>query len=199
MLKYDARHEAEVKKLAHAPKKRKYVNNGRPPDTAAKLTQEGKRASKRTEKDFQDSPSEQSDAGVTHSDEERPKKRQRQLKTPEEHLTVSTVSRPGYPWHNNSCWLDTSLQTLYVILVQSTGLQLFLSQLERLPESAHMWRLHTAISSRSNLPSNFTNKQISTALRGHRNDLCRYLSDHQFIVNMSHFEPFDVRLSFLYF
>ncbi|KAF8886874.1 hypothetical protein CPB84DRAFT_1535529 [Gymnopilus junonius] len=103
--------------------KKQKKNDGRPPDTIKELlgTQpKPKKAVQSKEVGPTPGSSLPKPTNALHKKTAQQKSMSSMLKTPNTSPTLSPLSSASYPWDRNSCWLDTSLQLLYVALLHST-------------------------------------------------------------------------------
>lgn len=149
-------------------------NDGRPPDTVKELLQK--------------SPS---------------KKKQNQLAKLNERLAIpaSVKGAPPvpqsdrlicYPWENNSCWLDVSLQLLFVAL--SRNFPEFSSLVQTTLDPGYPLRtLHDMFAQRLTLgQENHPDSAVSQLLKTQRNELRREIIEHRLAEHSSSFEPLMV-------
>lgn len=108
--------KSRAKDLAEKKQKK---NDGRPPDTSKELLGTKPKPKKAAQsKKVGPPPSslpETTNAPPTKTSHQNLKSSK--SKTPNTSLILSS---PSYPWDRNSCWLDTSLQLLYVAVLHST-------------------------------------------------------------------------------
>ncbi|KAF5313015.1 hypothetical protein D9619_002316 [Psilocybe cf. subviscida] len=209
VIAHSNRVENSVKNVSQSSGKRKrYVNDGRGYDTIKKLTAANTKQKQGKQKNpiivpassSSDEDSEEDLELEKDSDEgtpERPPKRAK-LSLPKPGNSSSQKSLPppvtdpflrqSYPWQNNSCWLDTSLQMLYITL-QFSGTTEFHSVFDQLPNTSALQQLNVALTARINLPDNLVSQQIATALRKHQLALRRFLKSIKAIRTLSSFDP----------
>lgn len=97
--------------------------------------------------------------------------------------------QPSYPWENNSCWLDASLQLLFVAL--SRNFTEF-SLLAQTVQPGHPLRdLHNMFEQRLDPRPNESNS--TQILKKQRNDLRQKLVEHREATHLTSFEPLMVR------
>ena len=94
-----------------------------------------------------------------------------------------------YPWENNSCWLDASLQLLFVAL--SRNFSEFSSLVQTIEPSHPLRTLHSIFEQRLNLRPDQPN--CSQILKRQRNDLRQQLIELREARNGTSFEPLMVR------
>jgi hypothetical protein len=97
---------------------------------------------------------------------------------------------PSYPWNRNSCWLDTSLQLLYVAMRSSVPE--FRRIYGALPQGSMLRVVLASLLKRYDLDK--ANKTTSAVLRGQRDYLHKYLKRKQAIRTATGFESLFVRV-----
>lgn len=76
---------------------------------------------------------------------------------------------PGYPWKSNSCWLDTSLELLFVSAMRNFG---DLSAcFATVPEDSLLYRFYKTLESRKEIDYDEPDLVVSEELSRHRDDL----------------------------
>lgn len=81
------------------------------------------------------------------------------------------AQKPSYPWHMNSCWLDTSLEVLFNILGEPSALQDLGFLCSEIPETSGVLQLFKAMESQYNLQEDLPNSIISKELAQQRDIL----------------------------
>jgi hypothetical protein len=142
-------------------------NDGRPPDTIKDLLLKAK-----SKKAPQDPPS----------------------KTSEKKKKVSFCAKivgqaPNYPWNKNSCWLDTSLQLLYVA-IQKVPRE-FTNISEALPKDSALREVLATLLERHALDPQ--GESMSAILRGQRDNIRKLLKKKKAIKSVTQFESLFVR------
>lgn len=102
--------------------------------------------------------------------------------------TPATSRTPSYPWQENSCWLDTSLQLLFVALTHDFSE--FSEFAQEVAPGSPLQILHNIFEQRLNPDSTTVN--VSEELRSHRNHLRRQLVEHQQASSLTSYEPLFV-------
>lgn len=97
--------------------------------------------------------------------------------------------QPCYPWENNSCWLDASLQLLFVAL--SRNFSEFSSLVQTIQPGHPLRTLHSMFEQRLNLRSDDPN--CTQILKMQRNDLRQQLIELRQARHPTSFEPLMVR------
>ncbi|KAF8956646.1 hypothetical protein BDZ97DRAFT_1925337 [Flammula alnicola] len=95
-----------------------------------------------------------------------------------------TLDPPNYPWHENSCWLDTSLQLLYVAMRSSVDE--FRRIYDALPESSEIRMVFASLFERYDLDE--ADNVTSAVLRAQRDYLRKFLKKKRAIQSVSGFE-----------
>jgi hypothetical protein len=98
------------------------------------------------------------------------------------------IQAPNYPWNKNSCWLDTSLQLLY-IAVQKVPRE-FSHISEALPKNSTLRTVLATLLERHTLDPQGEN--ISAILRGQRDDIRKLLKQKKAIKSVTQFESLFV-------
>lgn len=196
VLMHSKRVENSVQNTSQSRGKRKrYVNDGRGYDTIKKLTAaNAKLQGKRKNPIVVTSSSSDSESEEMLEDDEEGKSPKRPPKRAK--LTLPATDpflRQSYVWQGNSCWLDTSLQMLYITL-QFSGTAEFHSVFNPLPQESALQQLNKTLTARINLSNNLVAQQVSTALREHRHVLRRFLKSIKAIKTLSSFDPLLVRI-----
>jgi len=104
----------------------------------------------------------------------------------------TVIQAPNYPWNKNSCWLDTSLQLLFVA-VQKIPTE-FLRISEALPKNSALREVLTTLLQHHALDPQGEN--MSEILCGHRDDICKLLKKKKAIKSVTCFESLFVRIEF---
>ena len=164
-----------------AIKKRK-KNDGRPPDTAKELLKIS--PSKKKKKDLAkleahlDAPKSKNPSNM---------KAPGQVGKEMVNQTPATSRTPSYPWKENSCWLDTSLQLLFVALTHNFSE--FSEFAQKVAPASPLRTLHNIFEQRLN-PDSTVN--VSEELWSHRNHLQWQLVEHQQASSLTSYEPLFV-------
>ncbi|KAF8962433.1 hypothetical protein BDZ97DRAFT_1759284 [Flammula alnicola] len=95
-----------------------------------------------------------------------------------------TLDPPNYPWHENSCWLDTSLQLLYVAMRSSVDE--FRRIYDALPESSEIRMVFASLFERYDLDE--ADNVTSAVLHAQRDYLRKFLKKKRAIQSVSGFE-----------
>jgi len=98
------------------------------------------------------------------------------------------LEHPSYPWNQNSCWLDTSLQLLYVAVHSSVPE--FRRIYDALPEDSTIQVVLTGLFKRYDIDE--ANKTTSAVLRSQRDYLRKYLKRKKAIKSATGFESLFV-------
>jgi len=161
-----------------ADSKRK-KNDGRPPDTVKELLMPGK--AKKKQLTLDESLSKKTTGPKSKT-------------TMKEDLPIAPPSLspnpPSYPWNRNSCWLDTSLQLLYVAMRSSVPE--FRRIHGALPQGSMLRVILAGLLKRYDLDE--ANKVTSAVLRGQRDYLRKYLKRNQAIRTATGFESLFVHV-----
>jgi len=104
-------------------------------------------------------------------------------------LAEIVIQAPNYPWNKNSCWLDTSLQLLY-IAVQKVPQQ-FTHISEALPKGSALREVLSTLLERHTLDPQGEN--MSAILRGQRDSIRKLLKKKKAIKSVTQFESLFVR------
>jgi hypothetical protein len=152
-----------------AAEKKRSKNDGRPPDTVKQLL--GISPSKKQQKLLD--------------------QLNKQLEGPENRGATENNSRrgvrqPAYRWENNSCWLDTSLQLLFVAL--SRNFPEFSTVAQTVDSESLLRTLHDHFEQRLN-PDPLAATEISEILRAHRNDFRQQLIEQGEVFGLTSFQP----------
>ena len=107
----------------------------------------------------------------------------------------TVVQVPHYPWNNNSCWLDTSLQLLYVSVQKAP--KEFSRISEGLPKGSALRVILATLLERHLMDPHGEN--MSTILRGQRDKIRKLLKKKKAIKSVTQFESLFVCSLFLYF
>jgi len=99
---------------------------------------------------------------------------------------------PSYPWHNNSCWLDTSLELLYATV--SHDFEEFTYACKPLPPGSLLRFLHDVLQKRQDLDRSMPN--ISDTLADQRNELRSRIVKAKESSSLTSFEPLFVSYEF---
>ena len=134
---------------------------------------------------------------------------QKQVSKLEEHLATSLIptqkvlpdtslvvptkvpdppGQPCYPWENNFCWLNASLQLLYMAL--GRNLSEFLSLVYTIEPGHPLQTLHSMFEQRLNFKPNQPNH--TQILKKQHNNLHQQLIEHQQAGHPESFEPLMV-------
>ncbi|KAF9533317.1 hypothetical protein CPB83DRAFT_903260 [Crepidotus variabilis] len=148
-----------------ATKKRKQ-NDGRPPDTIKELVKSV--PSKKAQKELTALERFLKPASSSSSS-----------------TTLPSSESLGYPWSNNSCWLDMSLQLIFKAATRNY--EEFSSALENLPSDSLLYHLFNSFNLRRALTGKDT--VILKKLGKQRNDLRKQLVDMHLAATMKSFEP----------
>ena len=103
-------------------------------------------------------------------------------------IQVEHNTQPCYPWENNSCWLDVSLQLLFVAL--SRNFSEFSSLVLTIQEGHPLRTLHSIFEQRINLKPDEPN--CPDILKMQRNNLRQQLIEHRQASHPTSFEPLMV-------
>lgn len=98
------------------------------------------------------------------------------------------LQAPNYPWNKNSCWLDTSLQLLYVAILKAP--KEFTRISNALPKDSALRMVFSALLDRHTMDPN--GKNMSVILRGQRDNIRRLLKRKKAIKSVSQFESLFV-------
>lgn len=190
--------------LSERPNKRhKNTNDGRPPDTikALRLRKTWKQATtkksvkRRAKKKAESIPSltsteesssssdsdhtvpyaltESSDSDRVEDDKEDERVTSPSA-DPSQPLACQVFGPQSYAWAQNSCWLDTSMQLLYIALSTTGGLDEFSELCQNLPKHSAILVLHEALNSRRDLmrlPTILSAQDVVQQLRFQRQKL----------------------------
>jgi len=154
-----------------AADRRRKKNDGRPPDTAKELLDP-----KKTEK--QDKQVQQVVNVLNKQTKKAPAKSD---------INIASAI-PSYPWQNNSCWLDTSLELLYTTVCYDFNE--FSQACQQLRSDSPLHSLHHIFHIRQNLAQSTPN--ISTTLSKQRNYLRKRIVQAKEAKGLSTFEPLFV-------
>jgi hypothetical protein len=124
---------------------RRKKNDGRPPDTSKELLANPKSKS--------------------------PTKTRSSAK---EKMTPTVHDRPSYPWHNNSCWLDTSLELIFITVMRDFPRFSSLNQV-LLPEMALRVLFETLELCRTTVEDTPQDQDASSNLRLQRDSFRKFL------------------------
>lgn len=105
-----------------------------------------------------------------------------------ENLTPAVIDPPIYPWNRNSCWLDTSLQLLYIAVIRH--LDDFTSIHNGLPEKSPLKVVFASLLQRQNM--DLEGNSGYQTLRNQRDKICMLLKQNKAIKSVSHFESLFV-------
>lgn len=83
--------------------------------------------------------------------------------------TVSKFGPPSYPWDANSCWLDTSLELLFVSVMRN--FDDFSSLFNSVPKNSGLYALYTTLNSRRLINHDEDDRIVTQALKKHRDAL----------------------------
>jgi hypothetical protein len=100
-----------------------------------------------------------------------------------------------YPWENNSCWLDASLQLLYVSL--SRNFSEFSSLVQTIQPGHPLRTLHSMFEHRLNFRPNQLEPNHTQILKRQHNNLRQQLIEHRQADHPTSFEPLMVRRNVL--
>jgi hypothetical protein len=103
----------------------------------------------------------------------------------------SNLKQPCYTWENNSCWLDASLQLLFVAL--SRNFSEFSSLVQTVQPGHPLRTLHSMFEQRLNLRQDVPNCTVTQILKRQRNDLRQQLIEHRQASDPTSLEPLMVR------
>ncbi|KAF9536067.1 hypothetical protein CPC08DRAFT_776665, partial [Agrocybe pediades] len=103
---------------------------------------------------------------------------------------VPTLGPPSYPWRSNSCWIDTSLELLYICLLPILP-QLKLT-FDKVPQDTPLHSFYSTIISRERLAATrntteATDSKISLSLSLHRDQLRETLFKAKMIDSVDEF------------
>jgi hypothetical protein len=101
----------------------------------------------------------------------------------------TVIRAPNYPWNKNSCWLDTSLQLLY-IAVQKVPRE-FIQISEALPKNSALRTILTTLLERHTLDPQ--GETMPAILRGQRDNIRKLLKQKKAIKSVTQFESLFVR------
>jgi len=146
-------------------------NDGRPPDTIKELLLKQKAKKLR---------------GA--SKKSKAKKVSFLLETSPPPTTKTIIQAPSYPWNKNSCWLDTSLQLLYVAILKAP--KEFTHIFKALPKDSALRMVLSTLLDRHVMDPQ--GKNMSAILRGQRDDIRRLLKRKKAIKTVSQFESLFV-------
>lgn len=104
---------------------------------------------------------------------------------------LATTERPLYPWNRNSCWLDTSLQLLYVALLRC--LDDFTGIYQALPAKSVLKVVLASLLQRHNLESQDNNG--AQMLENERDKIRKLLKLNKAIKGITLFESLFVGIS----
>lgn len=152
-----------------ASRQRRTKNDGRPPDTIKELL-----LGKPTKKQ---------------------KKEVSKLKHVLQVKNLKPKGNPSYPWQNNSCWLDTSLELLHATV--SHNFDEFTYACKPLPPGSPLRFLYDMLQKRQNLDPSMPN--ISITLADQRNKLRSRIVKAKEAGSLSSFEPLFVSYEFYKF
>ena len=76
---------------------------------------------------------------------------------------------PSYPWDANSCWLDTSLELLFVSVMRNFNE--FSSLFNSVPKNSGLYALYTTLNSRRLISYDEDDSMVSRSLKNHRDVL----------------------------
>ena len=79
--------------------------------------------------------------------------------------TVSKFGPPSYPWDANSCWLDTSLELLFVPVMRNFND--FSSLFNSVPKNSGLYALYTTLNSRRLINHDEDDRIVTQALKKH--------------------------------
>ena len=100
-------------------------------------------------------------------------------------------TQPCYPWENNSCWLDASLQLLFAAL--SHNFSEFSSLVQTIQPEHPLRMLHDIFQQRLTLK--LLDSTMLQILKRQRNDLREQILKHGLASHPTSFEPLMVSLS----
>ena len=170
-------------KPTHAGKpgeKKRKKNDGRPPDTIKELFKLEKGTKKKRAKNIVFDVSEESVEAVTKEPANGLKKKltgEIDLGTKKQAPTTSTKNLtfgpPSYRWKHNSCWLDTTLELLYVALMRN--FEEFSAILDALDDDSPLRVILELMESRHHLSTNPDDVKISVELSKQRDKIRQHL------------------------
>jgi len=99
---------------------------------------------------------------------------------------------PSYPWDANSCWLDTSLELLFVSVMQN--FEELSSLFNSVPKNSGLYSLYTTLNSRKLINYDEDDHIVSQALKKHRDTLRVILKKKGVIKDLNTRQPFMVSL-----
>jgi hypothetical protein len=160
-------------------------NDGRPPDTAKELLilKSNKKQLNLKEAIRKKTP--------TPSLTAKEQKKLLSLPTPPPATISFPLDAPGYPWHQNSCWLDVSLQLLYIAL--RGAVDEFNKIQKGLPEHSGIHVVLSSLFQRYELDNG--SKATSAVLRSQRDYLRKFLKRKKAIQSVMDFESLFVSVS----
>jgi hypothetical protein len=167
-------------------KKRK-KNDGRPPDTIKELLNKSTNQTLRgvpreTEEVTATEPTKKLSEGVVKEPPKNSKK----------NPTKKTSSRrtfgpPSYPWKNNSCWLDTALELLYIVLMRDHE-EFLIIRLDYLDENSALKVILGVLEKRWEISLNSSDGEISSQLGKQQDEIRGYLCGVNLVDNLRSFE-----------
>lgn len=154
-------------KLTWAPERaerKRKKNDGRPPDTKDELLQPPKKTRKK------------------NSGKSDPPKHSNKL---------IQFGPPGYPWNANACWLDVSLELLFVSAMRN--FKEFSSIFTSVPKGSLFYAFYTALSSRQLIDVDEDDSSTTMLLGQQRDKLHSALYNVGVIAAKDSFQPLIVR------
>jgi len=97
---------------------------------------------------------------------------------------------PSYPWDANSCWLDTSLELLFVSVMRN--FDEFSSIFKSVPKNLGLYALYTALNSWRLISDDEDDHIVTQALKKHQNTLQVVLKKKGAIEDLNSHQSFIV-------
>jgi len=153
-------------RATQSQEKRRKKNDGRPPDTIKDL--------------------------VKPQTETKKKKIQQQLKfeaiAPKTKTISLTLGLPSYPWRNNSCWLDTSLELTFITMIRHFSA--FSACCEGLPTESGLRTIYESFEKRRLIKSD--DEKCSATLGNQRDEIRTMLKEKKLINDLDSVQPLFV-------
>jgi len=119
------------------------------------------------------------------------KKKKKPLKTSPSPET--DFGPPSYPWVDNSCWLDSSLELLFVTVMRD--FDDFSSLFASVPTKSLLYQFYKVMDSRKCLPEDASNEMVLKSNRSDRDGFRRKLYESGFLKDIKSPNSFSVRTS----